>query len=115
MNKAFVEDLIKLIQENPDMEIKCEVDSDIVADDRYAWWLGNLNTNNHPRIEEYSTNINESLTYKSDDDYEEWFEDLFNIDDYSDILDDKWDDFIKEKVDKEANWKKAIFIRVQVD
>lgn len=114
MNKLFVEDFVKLLRENPDVEVKCEVDSDIVADDGYAWWLGNLKTDNPPRIEEYSTDINESITYKSDDDYQDWFEHLFDVDDYLDVPDDKWDDFIKEKVDEKANWKKAIFFTIMV-
>lgn len=34
------EELLKLIQENPDLEIVPMVDEEIVADSGYAWWLG---------------------------------------------------------------------------
>ena len=33
-------ELLKLIQENPDLEIVPMVDSEVVADDGYTWWLG---------------------------------------------------------------------------
>lgn len=112
MNKQFVEDLIQLIQENPDMEIMCKVDGDIVADDGYAWWMGKLNTNIKPEIDEYSLVIDERIIFKSDNDYTDWFEDIFDIDDYADVPDEEWDDFAKKKVDEVANWKKVIFISI---
>lgn len=37
MNRKYVEELIKLMQENPELEVLCKVDSDIVADDEYMW------------------------------------------------------------------------------
>ena len=33
MNRKYVEELIKLMQENPELEVLCKVDSDIVAED----------------------------------------------------------------------------------
>ena len=97
MNKSFVEDLIKLIQENPDMEVLCMVDSEIVADDGYLWWPGVIDDTKPPEIREYSTNINgESFTFKDDLPYE------------------YWEDFMRNKVDEVAKWKKAIFIKVTV-
>ena len=34
------EELLKLIRENPDLEIVPMVDSEVVADCGYTWWLG---------------------------------------------------------------------------
>lgn len=34
MNRKFVESLVKLMQENPTLEVLCKVDSDIVAEER---------------------------------------------------------------------------------
>ena len=114
MNKSYMEDLIRLIQENPDMEVLCMVDSDIVADDGYSWWLGMMDEKKPPEIKEYSTNINEELTFRDDEDYEYWFECKFDVDDFPDISDSEWEDFMRNKVDEVAKWKKAIFIKVIV-
>lgn len=35
-----IKDLLKLIQENPDLPIVPMVDQEIVADDNATWWLG---------------------------------------------------------------------------
>lgn len=115
MNKMFVEDLIQLIRENPDMEVMCKVDSDIVADDGYAWWLGKINTRFKPEIEEFSTAFEERVIFKKDDDYTDWIEEFFDTTDFADVPDDEWDEFAKKKVDKVANWQKAIFISITVE
>lgn len=36
----MINELIKLIKENPDLPIVPMVDSEVVADDSYSWWLG---------------------------------------------------------------------------
>lgn len=117
MNREWVEKLIRLMQENPDLPIKCKVDSEIVAEDGYAWWLGQFDTKHDPEIDEYSTNTDDKLFLKSDEDYTEWFEHFFDYEDYDYgdlyyISDDEWDEFAKKKVDEVAGWKKAIFISV---
>lgn len=115
MNRLFVEKLIQLMQENPSLKVMCKVDSDIVADDGNAWWLGKINDKYAPEIDEYSVVIGEKVIFKSDDDYQGWFEDIYDVDDYKDIPDDEWDDFIRKKVDENAKWEKAIFISITTE
>lgn len=115
MNRKWVEKLIKLMLENPDLPVMCKVDSDIIADDGYAWWLGAFNEKIAPEIDEYNTNHDSVLIFKSDEDYESWFEDFFDVDDYKDIPDDEWDEFVKKKVDDVAGWEKAIFISITTE
>ena len=61
MNKGFICELLSLVEETPDLNIMCMVDSDIVADDGYAWWLGTINMNDSPEIKEYTTEINDKV------------------------------------------------------
>lgn len=113
MNKLYIEDLIALIQEHPDMDVLCMVDSEIVGDDGYNWWLGKLDMNKPPEIREYSTRIDEeSLTFKDDADYEYWFECNFDVDDFPNVSDSEWEDFMHKKVDELAKWEKAIFVKI---
>ena len=43
MNRPYIEKLLQLMQDNPTLKVLCKADSDIVAEDGYAWWLGELN------------------------------------------------------------------------
>lgn len=112
MNREWVKKLIDLMQKNPDLPIMCKVDSEIVADDGYAWWLGQFDTRYEPVIDEYSTASDEKLFLKSEEDYTEWFEHFFDYEDFESVPDDEWDEFAKKKVDKVAGWKRAIFISI---
>lgn len=111
-NREYVKTLLQVMNDNPTLDVLCKVDSDIVADDGYAWWLGALNTKIGIDIDEYSDCIGETIKFRSDDEYEEWMEDLFDIDEFADVPDDEWEDFCKKKVDEVANWKKAILVIV---
>ena len=113
MKIKWIDKLINLITENPDLPVMCKVDSDIVADNGYAWWLGGFDEKVMPEIDEYSTNTDDRLFLKSDEDYTEWFEHFFDADDYAYIPDEEWDDFAKTMVNGVAGWKKAIFISVK--
>lgn len=94
---------------NPNLEVMCEVDSDIVAEDGFAWWLGKFNTEHGIAIREFSTDIGECVVFKDDEDYDDWAEDLGIYDIYAE---DTGEDDIRKRVDEKANWKKAIFIRI---
>ena len=111
MNRKFVEGLVKLMQENPELEVLCRVDSDIVAEDGYAWWLGRINDRWEVEIDEY-TQIQERIVFKSEEEYTEWFEDMFDVDDFKDVPDDEWDAFCEKKVNEKVTWTKAIFIAI---
>lgn len=56
-------ELIKLIQENPDLPIVPMVDSEIVADDCCTYWLGNWG---HCKVTEYYMG-KEHVHFKDDD------------------------------------------------
>ena len=112
MNREWVEKLTRLMRENPDLPVLCRVDSDIVADDGYAWWIGRLSEMFDPEIDEYASRFRGELICKSEGDYDSWFEEFFDADDYKNIPDSEWDAFVKEKVDGVAGWKKAIFVSV---
>ena len=111
MNRKYVEDLIKLMQKNPELEVLCKVDSDIVAEDGYLWWLGQINDRWGIDIDEY-TQIGETIVFRSEEEWTEWFEDMFDIDDYMDIPDDEWDEFCEKKINEAVTWTKAIFVSV---
>lgn len=42
MNKNIKKEMIELLQQNPDLPIMAKVDLEIVGDDGYAWWLGQV-------------------------------------------------------------------------
>lgn len=109
MNILFVEKLIKLIKENPGLEVMCTVNSDIVADEGYAWWLGKVDDKYEPCIDEYAT-VDDIIVMKSDEDWADWFERLYDVDDFVDVPDDEWCDFCERKLTETLDWKKAIFI-----
>lgn len=100
-NREYVKALLKVMNDNPTLEVLCRVDSEIVADDGYAWWLGKLSTKIGICIDEYSDCIGEEIKFRSDEDWEEWYEDLGY--DFDDV---EYDYEVMEKVDEVANWKK---------
>lgn len=106
-NQEYIYELLTIWKTNPNLDVMCKVDSDIVAEDGYAWWLGKINTRFKVEIDEYTTNIGDNVKFKSDADYEDWYEQLGY--DYDDIDND---DEIIAIVDKDAKWKKAIFISI---
>lgn len=112
MNKEFVKSLLVLMEQNPELEVMCEVDGEIVCDDSFAWWLGKLNTKYKPKIREYSFIKEEKVIFRDDEEYCEWFEQLYDIDEYLEISDEDWDDFCKNKIDNDIKWKQAIFIAI---
>ena len=111
MSRPYIEKLLQLMQDNPTLKVLCKVDRDIVAEDGYAWWLGELNERIEPYIDEWAI-INDIIVFKSDEEYTEWFEDLFDIDDFADVPDSEWDEFCERKVNEVVDWKKAIFISI---
>ena len=96
MNRPYIEKLLQLMQDNPTLKVLCKVDSDIVTEDGYAWWLGELNERIEPYIDEWAI-INDIIV---------------DIDDFADVPDSEWDEFCKVKVDKVVDWKKAIFVSI---
>ena len=87
-------ELLKLIQENPDLEIVPMVDGEIVADDCCAWWLGKWGRSE--KIKYYS---GREYTHFYDDDPEDVLNDMVGCKysetkdgrDIHDLSDDEWD------------------------
>ena len=65
--KERLEELFRLIKENPDLPILPMVDSEIVADDGYAQWTGSWG---RAHIEEYYI-TEERIHFKESDDFGE--------------------------------------------
>lgn len=70
--------LAQLIIDNPDTEIICMTDTDVVASDDYSNWLSGVD---HVKIDEYNCELeNEQVWFKSDiDEMIEWFEDMQDL------------------------------------
>ena len=106
-----IEGLLKLISENPDLEIIPLVHEEIVADDSYTYWLGSWGRS---EIAEYYLG-REKIHFK-DDDEEDILNDLegreygcdHNGTDIYDLSDEEWDALYAS-----VPWKKAIVVHIE--
>lgn len=103
-----IEELLKLIKENPKLKILPMVGEDIVADDSYSYWTAKWG---NAEIEEvYSEN--ERIYFRSHD--EEELEELAF--DRLKELNPAWSDsYIEEKLKEEVNdypWEKVILVYI---
>ena len=104
-------EIIKLIEENPDLPIVPMVDSEVVADD-CGYWLGKWG---HCEVTEYYEG-RERIHFK-DDDEEDVLNDLvgckYSCDpqgrDIYDLSDDEWD-----KLYKSIPWVKCIVVYITI-
>ena len=87
-------ELLKLIQENPDLPIAPMVDQEIVADDSCTWWLGKWG-----RCEKTKYYSGREYVHFYDDDQEDALNDMVGCrygetpdgrDIYDDLSDDEW-------------------------
>jgi hypothetical protein len=106
-----VEQLLNLIKENPELPIVPMVDSEIVTDDGYCYWVGAWGT---ASIDEIYIG-REGVHIKSYDDEEDVLNDLdscqygydyYGRDIYS-LTDEEWDELYKS-----IPWKKAILVYI---
>lgn len=100
-----IETLLTLIKENPELPILPMVDSEVVADDSYTWWLGKWGS---AEILHYYLG-EERVHIKEFDDEEDVLNDLINYsgDDIYDLSDDEWN-----KLYKSIPWTKAIMVKI---
>lgn len=109
MNIKYTKELIELMEENPELPVKAQVSAKDCND---SWWLGNLDIDSPPYIDEIAF-IDGELCFKSDDNYIEWCEQLFHeLPNVEDVSDEELYDFCKNVVDKEVKWEKCILICV---
>lgn len=104
------EELIKLIKENPCLPIVPMVDTEVVADDSFGWWLGAWGSS---EVTEYYLG-REGVHFK-DDDEEDVLRDLVGCKysstpdgrDIYDLSDEEWDELYAS-----VPWIKCIAVRI---
>ena len=109
MNKP---EIIKLIEENPDLPIVPMVASEIVADDSYYWWMGKWG---RCEVTEYYLG-REAVHFKSDDE-EDVLKDMVGCEYYCDpqgrditeLSDEEWDTLYQS-----IPWTKCIVVYITV-
>lgn len=106
--KENVENLFKLIQENPNLEILPMVATDCVCDVSFGYWTaewGNAKVTkywiNDDRIHEYD---------ELEDLVDEWVDN--NYEDYKDLSDDELFNLAEERI-KSQDWKPAIIVYIK--
>lgn len=107
-----VEKLLDLIRENPDLPVIPLVDSEVVADDGYSYWLGKWGT---AEITEYY--LGRELLHLKSDDAEDVLSDMqgcrYGRDrqgrDIYDLSDEEW-----TRLYESLPWKKAIAVHITV-
>lgn len=104
-----VKELLRLIEENPDLRITPMVDSEIVADDGYNWWLGSFG---RAQVDEIYA-LDERLYIRSADEdtlVERIYDDMS---DRADLTDEEFEKMAKEIVAKYA-WEKVITVKINL-
>ena len=105
-------EIVKLIEENPDLPIVPMVDEEVVADDSYSWWLGKWG---RCEVTEYYLG-REALHFK-DDDEENILNDMVGCKyghdkdgrDIYELSDDEW-----KKLSDSLPWIKCIAVYITV-
>ena len=104
-----INNLLKLVQENPDLEIMPMVDSEIVFSDDYCYWAGSWG---EARVDEYWED-DERIYFKSEDEddlIENEMENIFEL--YNESVTSKeLEEIAREKINN-YNWKKVIVVRI---
>ncbi len=107
--KENIIDLLKLIIENPELEILPMVATDCVLDDTFAYWGASWGK---AKIDEYWV-CDERIYFKSQDfDFlvEEWMDDYCN--DYPDLSEDEFRKLAEKEIES-REWVKAIVVRIK--
>ena len=103
-------EIIKLIEENPDLPVVPMVDSEVVADDSYSYWMGKWG---RCEVTEYY-NGREYIHFR-DDDEEDVLNDMVGCKyshdpqgrDIYDLTDDEWNELYKS-----IPWIKCIVVYI---
>lgn len=115
MDATATKEFLELAQKNPDLPIVAMVDSEIVADDGYSWWLGSFKSasvDEYVSVEMYGDDV--FFTRDQQDKIEEHF---------FDRICDEWegeeltDEEVKQKARDWAeslSWKKAIIVWISL-
>lgn len=101
-----VQDLLKLIQENPDLPIRAKVDTDVCSGYDYSWFLGDVTS---ACIMEYAI-MGDDLYTDKEMLIEEWISTNSGEFD-ADISDEEL--LENAHIATDGMWKKAIFVSVE--
>jgi len=112
-----IENLLVLIKENPNLPIKCMVDSEIVPDDYYAWYLADLDISDAHVDYYWNDTAHERVWIKSWDADDVW--------DFFEETCDTWEDECEGRTPAQCNaiaedwienlpWVKAIMVRIML-
>ena len=102
-------ELLRLIAENPSLPVVPMVNSEVVADDDYAYWLGSFSNST---VDEYVCVNERFYTRDNQDEIEDCFS-SYLCDDYPDMPDEEFYKMIHEKVEA-LPWKKAIIVYIDL-
>ncbi len=102
-------ELLRLIAENPSLPVVPMVNSEVVADDDYAYWLGSFSNST---VDEYVCVNERFYTRDNQDEIEDDFSDYL-CDDYPDMPDEEFYKMIHEKVEA-LPWTKAIIVYIDL-
>lgn len=102
-----INQLLKLIKENPELEIVPMVDSEIGGDD-YSYYMGEWGT---PEIDEY--HCSDERIYFKEQDFEELVDEFIdnNYKEYNDLTDEELEKLAEEKINN-LEWVKAIVVHI---
>ena len=106
--KERLNELLKLCAENPDLPVICSVDSEIVCDDSYGWWLGSIGGG--ARVDSALTTSDGAIIFRSYEDDNYHYETFFDEDE---IDPDATDEEVKEKVDG-LPWMRCIVVYIEL-
>lgn len=104
--KENLKHLMMLIGNNPDLPIYPMVDSEIVADDGFSWWLAGWGS---ASIEEVWSN-DEKIYIRSEDE-EQLVEELWEGMEPNGLSDDQLYDLAREQVNQ-YEWKTVITVKI---
>ena len=107
MKNKQTEQLIKLIQENPELPVVPMVDYEVVAED-YGYWLG---TFGYCEVGEYAT-YNERYYDERDALIEDYYNDTYDDGRYDNLTDEEVDKLITEET--EHLWTEAIIVYITI-
>lgn len=102
-----VNELLKLIKENPELEIVPMVDSEIGGDD-YSYYMAGWGT---AEIDEY--HCSDERIYFKEQDFEELVDKFIdnNYEEYNDLTDEELEKLAEEKINN-LEWVKAIVVHI---
>lgn len=110
LQNKYVTELLQLAQENPHLRIMAMVDSEIVADDGYAWWAASFGKAEVTQV----WCDNERLYIRSEDEdtlIERYCDDNFDDEEHKGMSDDELDTLAKAAV-AAYEWETVIAVKI---